>query len=207
MQLFRKIISQSSIVAVFLLLIPLIFISIRIYHTIAFLTDYKSIEVIISKTLILAVLIGFSYAISMTVLIIVIYLLMRKYIGPMKKVLHASKQLASGNMPKKLKVTYKDEVGELARSTNNIRDRIQYSSVKLTSSHQRELKSKIDAEKANSQKRNFLYKASKELRTPLTPILSYSNLIIAKINEGDYDKDLDRKIRIIRDCADNLFNG
>ncbi|MCP4181386.1 MAG: HAMP domain-containing histidine kinase [bacterium] len=206
MQLFRKIISQSSIVAIFLLFIPLILISIKIYHTIAFLTDYKNFETIISKTFILAILIGFSYAISIAILILVIYLLMRKYIGPLDKVLQASKQLASGKIPAKLKITYKDEVGELARSTNNIRDRIQYSSVKLQNSYQREQKSKTDAEEANSQKVNFLYKVSKELRTPLTPILSYSNLIIAKINEGQYDEDLDRKIRIIRDCADNLLN-
>jgi len=134
------------------------------------------------------------------------YLLMKKYIGPMKKVLYASKQLASGDIPKKLKITYKDEIGELARSTNNISDRIQYSTVKLKSSFQREQESKTDAEKANFQKKNFLYKVSKELHIPLTPILSYSNLIIAKINEGHYDKDLNKKIRVIRDCADNLLS-
>ncbi|MCF7888698.1 MAG: HAMP domain-containing protein [Victivallales bacterium] len=117
-----------------------------------------------------------------------------------------TKKIASGDLTAKLKYSSNDEFGDLTRSVNHMKDRLQYSMVKLKNSHAREKQAREEAENANQLKTEFLEKVSKELRCPLMPIVNYSNVIISRINNGDYNFNLEKKIRIIRESADNIMN-
>ena len=207
MQIFKNIFFRIAILALFIIILPLIFISAKLYMAISstYIGLLSKAE-ITNFTSNLTIMIGFSYLIAMAVFLIGVYFILKQKLSPLKKVLEMSKKLATGDLTIKLKSTSNDELGELTRSINHMKDRLQYSMVKLKNTYEREKQYREDAENANNLKSEFLDKVSKELNTPLKPIINYSNVVISQINNGDYDSKLENKIRIIRDCADNMLN-
>ena len=206
MLLLKRIMVQIRIPALLAILLPLIFSSVGIFYLFATLSEQTTVGMILQKAEYLIFIICFLYVVSIIIFFFIVRNILKKQLSSLKKTLDYSKKLASGDFSGKLKISGKDELGELARTIKYMKDRLQYSVVKLKGSYEREKISRIEAEAANDQKTAFLKKVSKELQSPLTPIISYSNLIVAKINEGKYDKKLGRKIKAIRARADNLLN-
>jgi signal transduction histidine kinase len=206
MLLLKRIMVQIRTPALFIILIPLIFSAASIFYLFSTLSAQTTVDAVLQKAEFLIFIIGFLYVAAIIIFLIVINYTLRKHLSSLRNTLDYSKKLASGDFSGKIKITGKDELGELTRTIKYMKDRLQYSVVKLKSSYEREKISRLEAEAANDQKTDFLKKVSEELHSPLTPIISYSNLIVAKINEGKYDKELERKIRVIRAHADNMLN-
>jgi signal transduction histidine kinase len=207
MQIFKKIFLRITILSLFVIVFPLTYVSSKIYTSISsacigLLPDNE----ITKLTGNITVLVGLTYFIAIVLFLICVFFIISRKLSPLKKILTMSRKLATGDLSVKLKSTSNDELGELTRSINHMKDRLQYSMVKLKNSYEREKQYREDAENANELKTVFLDKVSEELNAPLKPIINYSNVIISQINKGDYDETLEKKIRIIRDCADNMLN-
>ena len=206
MQLFKSIYYRIVIISAFVIILPLLFISTKIYLAISNIdTSLTSVQ-ISNVTSDLTIIVGLTYIIAILLLLLGVFFILKQKLLPFEKILILAKKLSSGDMSVKIKSTSNDELGELTRTINHMKDRLQYSLVKLKNSYEREKQYREDAENANNLKTEFLDKVSKELNLPLKPIINYSNLIIAKINEGAYDESLEKKIRVIRECADNMLN-
>ncbi|MCF7790968.1 MAG: HAMP domain-containing histidine kinase [Victivallales bacterium] len=207
MQIFKNLLFRFTAFAFIIVILSLIFVSAKLYLLLS-----EAYSGIISNTEIshitsdLTILIGFTYFTSMAIFLIGIFFILKNRLAPLNKILKMTKKIASGDLTAKLKYSSNDEFGDLTRSVNHMKDRLQYSMVKLKNSHAREKQAREEAENANQLKTEFLEKVSKELRCPLMPIVNYSNVIISRINNGDYNFNLEKKIRIIRESADNIMN-
>ena len=139
------------------------------------------------------------------IFLVLIFYLINRLVLPLGPILDFSRRLALGDFSTTLKVKSKDELGELTRALNHMKDRLQHSIVKMRNSYEREKKARSEAERANSMKTEFLHNVSQELRTPLNPILSLSDVILGQVGNGRYDEMLAKKIRVIRESAENML--
>ena len=206
MLLIKRIMLQIRTPALIIILFPLIFSAVGLCYLFSTSSNQTTVAGILQKTEYLMFITGFLYVLALIIILVVVKSILKKHLYSLKNTLDYSKKLASGDFSGKIKVNSKDELGELTRTIKYMKDRLQYSMTKLKNSYEREKISRVEAETANDQKTDFLEKVSRELHSPLNPIICYSNLIIAQINEGKYDIKLERKIRAIRAHADNMLN-
>ncbi len=107
---------------------------------------------------------------AVTIFIFSIYLT-----KPISKLNKASKKIAEGNFKERVSIKSKDEIGELAKSFNTMAD---------------EVESKIyELKKQVKQKNDFITGFSHELKTPMTAIMGYSDMLRLK----KCDEDVTRK--------------
>ena len=206
MLLLKRIMMQLRVSALIFIIIPLLLVLLGLFYLIFNLSSHPTVEVILEETEYLIFFSGLLYTISIIIFLVIINSVFKKHLKSLNDTLDYAKKLASGDLTGNIKITGKDELGELTRTIKQMRDRLQYTVVKLKNSYEREKVSRKEAETANEQITDFLEKVSKELHIPLVPIISYSNMIVADINKGKYDKELDRKIRSIRVHADDMLN-
>lgn len=129
----------------------------------------------------------------------------QKIVLPLEKAIDFSNGLARGDFSKKLpRGTGTEEIEELIKALNFMRDRMQNSIIKLEKSHIREKQARKDAESAHHLKTDFLANMSLELRNPLNAIMGLSRLIIEESTKGRYDEELKRKISAISKSAELL---
>lgn len=152
---------------------------------------------IITTTLWLA-LTGFVIATILT------YLLSIKLIAPIKKLTSTIKTMASGHLNVRAEIDSQDELSILANGINqlaesvtegrvNLEDRIRVATRKLKETladlkrKNQELEAaRLEAEKANLAKNDFLARMSHELRTPITSIQGFARLLeAARLSETD----------------------
>ncbi|MCP3965792.1 MAG: response regulator [Lentisphaerae bacterium] len=141
------------------------------------------------------VLFGIPLAGFIYVLVLLIYI-SRKVVKPLTEAVEFSDSLARGEFPSKLKDCHagNDELSNLMKSLNYLRDRLQNTFQKLDKSHKREKSARHDAEKASNLKSRFLSKLSPELRTPLNAINGYMEIISNDLDKGCYDRLLRRRV-------------
>lgn len=149
--------------------------------------------------------IAIAVLICLAIFLLSAYLTLTKPVKQLRKLIEFSNQLAAGSLSEDLKLEGSGEINDLARALNHVKDRLQHAIVKLRNSYSREKKAREEAENANRLKTEFMRNMSHELRIPLTPIMGFSSIIIGQLNKGRYDKELEMKIRTIRDCADNML--
>ncbi len=205
MLLLKRIMMHLRLSALIFIIIPLL-VLICLFFIILNLSSHLTVEVILEEAKYLIYFTGLLYTASIIIFLIIINRVFKKHLKSLKDTLDYAKKLASGDLTGDIKITGKDELGELTRTIKHMRDRLQYSVVKLKNSYEREKAVRKEVESANEQITDFLKKVSTELNTPLAPIISYSNMIVADINNGKYDKELSRKIRSIRSHADDMLN-
>nr|WP_246583021.1 HAMP domain-containing sensor histidine kinase [Clostridium simiarum] len=89
---------------------------------------------------------------------------------PIKKLTEATKRISEGNFSEKVKVNSKDELGSLAKNFNLMAEVVDEKINEL--------------EKNNIEKQRFINNLTHELKTPLTSIIGYADLLrTTKYNE------------------------
>jgi signal transduction histidine kinase len=99
--------------------------------------------------------------------------------SPITNLVQAASTIARGNLNVRVPVSGEDELGELGKAFNEM-------AVKLKRKTEQLEESKIEAEKANRSKGQFLGCMSHELRTPLNAIIGYSEILQEGLEMGDY---------------------
>jgi signal transduction histidine kinase len=91
----------------------------------------------------------FAVAVSIIISIILVYIFSLRLSRPLKKINSAAKHIANGEFNERLNINSEDEIGELARSFNNMAGALQ---------------------NLENMRRGFIANVSHELRTPMTSI-------------------------------------
>lgn len=100
------------------------------------------------------------------------FLLSRSISTPIKKLTETAQSISGGNLDQRVTVKSKDEVGQLGKTFNFMADTLQSSYAQL----QKQIK---ELEELDQLKNDFLNNTSHELKTPLIPIKSQSQLLLS----------------------------
>ena len=108
--------------------------------------------------------------ISVLIVGMIAFLMSRSISKPILELKNVAHLISKGNFTVKANENYKDEIGELGRSFNNMIE-----SIKLSE----ELRVETEAlRKTSKEKEEFVAMISHELKTPLVPIQGYSELLM-----------------------------
>ena len=120
------------------------------------ITEYEQMKKIYMFVYYLIALIG----------IIIVLILTSLIISPIKKMNSLAKKIADGDYKSRIKITSNDELGELGTSFNTMTEAIE--------------KSFEQIKQSSIQKEEFVTNFAHELKTPLTSIIGYSDMIYSK---------------------------
>ena len=139
----------------------------------------------------------------MVIIIIAIAVWMSNLVtGKISNLLKGTKEYAKHNFNYKIKITSKDEIGELEHSFNNMADEIkELISKEKNSNILLNIKAK-EATMASEAKSNFLASMSHEIRTPLNAILGFIDIL----KENEIDEDKIEYLRIVNTSGHNLLS-
>ncbi|RED59209.1 sensor histidine kinase [Cohnella lupini] len=98
------------------------------------------------------------------------YLLSRHITIPLVKLARASTEVTNGNLDVRLTLRRRDEIGRLAGNFNDMIERIKHQIGRIERDRDR-------LEKLNSERKQFFDNVTHELKTPLTSILGYAEMI------------------------------
>ncbi len=124
----------------------------------------------------------FSYLILFVSGSILVFVLSSIMIHPINKLNNSAQRIAQGNFSERVEVVAKDEIGELSRNFNRMAEEIE--------NQMKELKLSV------LQKENFVANFAHELKTPLTSVIGYSDMI--------YHKDLSKEQ--VKEAAEYIMN-
>ncbi len=114
------------------------------------------------------------------------FYLIKSIMTPIRSLVEASSQMASGNYTEKIEVTSIDEMGYLCVTFNNMVDAI--------AERDRKLKEQTEMQMAQSEKLASLGRLASgiahEINNPLTGVLSYSTVLYEEIQDPGYRADL-----------------
>lgn len=133
--------------------------------------------------------------ISVLIVGIIAYLMSRSISKPILELKNVAHIISKGNFAVKANEDYKDEIGELGRSFNNMIE-----SIKLNE----ELRVETETlRKTSKEKEEFAAMISHELKTPLVPIQGYSELLL-KGRLGELNEMQKKSAKTIFDNAARL---
>lgn len=142
-------------------------------YSVAFIYSLAETDKMKANTIQMFVITGL---ISSIIVIMVSTTISNMIIYPVKALNTASKQFAKGDLTSRAEVSTKDEVGELSMTYNAMADSIQ------------EMITKLNNEK--EKQKNFFDNFTHEIRTPLTTILGYTDLLWKTNDEEVKDRSL-----------------
>ena len=138
-------------------------------------TDRMNVQIIIVAIIALCVLL-----IVETIILFCSNYYIRSIVVPLGEIIEKSKRIANGTYGIQIQTKYDDEIGDLARVTNEL-------SMKVSENEK--------------MQRDFISSLSHELRTPLTAITGWSETLLSS---DKLDNDTRRGVRIIHREADRL---
>ncbi|MBU5591533.1 HAMP domain-containing histidine kinase [Clostridium sp. MSJ-4] len=110
------------------------------------------------------------YILVCVIFMVFMYFISNYITKPIKKLTEATKRISEGNFSEKVKVNSKDELGSLAKNFNLMAEVVDEKINEL--------------EKNNIEKQRFINNLTHELKTPLTSIIGYADLLrTTKYNE------------------------
>ncbi|HHW49222.1 MAG TPA: cell wall metabolism sensor histidine kinase WalK [Clostridiaceae bacterium] len=121
-----------------------------------------------------------SVGVAIVISIVLVYIFSLKLTKPLKKISNAAKLIASGEFSKRLDIDSKDEIGELAKSFNQMG---------------------VALQNLEDMRRGFIANVSHELRTPMTSIKGFVEGILDGTIPPDRRNDY---LKIVKDEADRL---
>ncbi|SHH26410.1 sensor histidine kinase [Clostridium grantii] len=115
--------------------------------------------------------------VGLVIIMIVTSMLSKILLKPITKLSQTVKQISSGNYEQRVNVKSTDEIGEMAVEFNKMADTIQYQIMKL--------------ELESENKQIFIDDLTHEIRTPLTSIIGYADILRKmEYNKEKFDKSL-----------------
>lgn len=139
-------------------------------------------------------ILNFSVIFSFIVFIILSLVLLKDKFIYIKDLINGINKLREGNYDYKVEVKYNNELTELAESINYL------------SNSEKEIKEK--ERKIKLEKEELIRNLSHDIRTPLTSIISYSELEISKdTNNKEYSELILKKAKQIKELTDLLLNN
>ena len=144
--------------------------------------------------------------------IVIAFFFSRSFSKPIIKVRDGALEIAQGNLNKKVKVTSRDEVGQLAAAFNEMASKLQesYTGLKKEIAERkraeervqelnRELEQRLKEIRAvNKELEAFSYSVSHDLRTPLRAIDGFSQILLEDYRDR-LDSEGKRVLNVIRD--------
>jgi len=121
-----------------------------------------------------------SIAVSVLISVVLVYVFSLKMTSPLKQINNAAKVIASGEFNKRLDIKSRDEIGELAKSFNQMA---------------------LALQNIEEMRRGFIANVSHELRTPMTSIRGFIEGILDGTIPPDKHKEY---LSIVRDEANRL---
>ena len=112
---------------------------------------------------------------GMLAVILIGYLITRRIVVPLSKLVIASKAIASGDLNRRTEVKSNDEIGELATSFDHMTQNLQQRTMELE-------KTNRALERIDNTKSRFIHISAHELRTPLTLVQGYAQIMEHKAN-------------------------
>ena len=106
---------------------------------------------------------------------IVVLLLVRQLVTPLKGLVYTTKAIADGDLTRRASERAVGEIGVLARSFNHMADRLQESRESIERVVEQRT---VELVKANNAKSDFLANMSHEIRTPMTAILGFAETLL-----------------------------
>jgi two-component system NtrC family sensor kinase len=131
------------------------------------------------------------------------YLLSRSISGPIKKLVLASKEVASGNLDTKVEITTTDELGKLAYTFNKMALALRERDEKLKEF----TRSKIMESERLALIGQLAANVAHELNNPLQGIVTYSHLLLEELPDNDQARDSLEKIVIQADRSRDIIRG
>jgi two-component system NtrC family sensor kinase len=131
------------------------------------------------------------------------YLLSRSISGPIKKLVLASKEVASGNLDTKVEITTADELGKLAYTFNKMALALRERDDKLKEFTRRKIMESERLALIGQLAANVAH----ELNNPLQGIVTYSHLLLEELPHDDPARDSLEKIVIQADRSRDIIRG
>lgn len=138
----------------------------------------------------------------------------RRLTNPLEELAEASDGIASGDYGRRVSAEGDDELGRLARAFNTMAQQVAHSeaalryrleearalALRLEESHRAEEEAKREAQAANKAKADVLASISHEIRTPVSAVMAYSELLRNGVPDAPTEKQKEF-LRRIDECA------
>ncbi len=124
----------------------------------------------------IVILVSCSILLTITTIIILV-LILKKILHPLQELNESTKDIANNVYDKRVKVTTKDEIGELGENFNRMAEAVERYTESL--------------EESEKRKTMFMGNLTHELKTPMTAMCGYAQLLLtAKLSEEDREEAL-----------------
>jgi len=126
------------------------------------------------------------FAIALLLAIALVYLFVKKLIGPLKQLSATALSIERGNLHARCHLHRDDEIGVVAIAFNTmvsrLQDNIQNLDAKVSARTAELEKANAELKQLDQLKSDFISTVSHELRTPMTSIVGFSKLIKKRLN-------------------------